>query len=67
MVEETIQVTILSKCKDCDSEIKRKPKEYILKDFNFMARLNPNSYYTDAGTNEHFIVVKSSICEVCQT
>ena len=67
MVEETIQVTILSKCMDCDSEIKRKLKEYNLKDFNFMAKLHPNSYYSDAGTNEYFIIFKNSICETCQT
>ena len=65
ITEETIQVTVISQCADCDAEIKRKQKEYSQKDFNFMNKLHPNSYFKDSN-GEYFIIVRT-ICEECQT
>lgn len=65
MTEETIQTTVISQCAECEAEIKRKQKEYIQKDFNFMNKFHPNSYFQDSN-GEYFIIVRV-ICEECQT
>lgn len=63
--DDTITVTVISQCGDCDAEIKRTQKEYSLMYFNELNRTQPNLYYRDAN-GECFMIVKS-ICQECQT
>ena len=65
ITEETIQVTAISQCGDCDAEITRKQKEYSLKYFIELNKMHPNFYYKD-NSGEYFMIVRS-ICKECQT
>ncbi len=65
ITEETIQVTVISQCAECDAEILRTQKEYSLKYFIELNKMHPNFYYKD-NNGEYFMIVKS-ICKECQT
>lgn len=62
--QKTIQVTIISQCSECESEIIRTQKEYSLLDFNKLNKIHSNYYYMDA--NGEYFLISKSICTECQ-